>query len=381
VLRFDLYNLHTSTSSATITYTPSDGKQLLASSVTYTYDGSTLTQTSVTNTSSITVSNSISVNSTYTASVYIVIPGAAAGSGTTYSGKFAITVKDNNGLTYKTSNVTVSNIAFNYGKVYAKSVYLLGVGMYYYADGQWGWQTTNPRNNGSSNKAIGLVFSTSPGSAAQAGGFKNGVAIALSDASTGASPDYWSSSYSTPAGISYYAFPTDTNIPGTWSVFQDMNSGYVGGITDRSTTFNWSNGYYAYYYAANYGVATPSTSSKWYLPSAGEWYSLFSAFKLFDATTWHYYYSSLQYDYTNLYSMRNGDNYNTFNAYFTTAGCTAPSQGYAYMSATEISKNYYYKPSFYNSREDNVNHGAAISFEPGDKITTKTQVVRAVLSF
>ncbi len=381
VLRFDLYNLHTTISSATITYTPnSSTPQLLASSVAYSYDGSTLTQTSLTNTSSITVSNSLSVNSSYTASVYIVIPGTAASSSTTYSGKFAITVTDNNGLTYKTSNVTVSNITFNYGKVYAKSVDLLGVGMYYYADGQWGWQTTNPRDNGSA--AIGLVISTSPGSAAQADGHTNGVAIALNDASDESSTyTYWSSSYSTPSGVGSYPFPTDTNIPGSWAGLQDMNSGYVGGVTDRSITSVISNGYYAYYYAAHYNVtvATPSTSSKWYLPSAGEWYNMYSAFKLFIAP-W-YYHSDVDYTYTNLFVQRNEINYSDFCNYFTAAGGTVHTGGAAYMTATEINGQYYFKPSFNNSNWNQSFTGYGLSFEPGDKKTTAPQVVRAMLSF
>ncbi len=375
VLRFDLYNLHTTISSATITYTPSSGSQLLASSVAYTYDGSTLTQTSLTNVSSITVGSSLSVNGTYTASVYIVIPGSS----TTYSGKFAINVTDINGLIYKTSNVTVSNMAFNSGKVYAKSVDLLGVGMYYYADGQWGWQTTNPRDNGST--AIGLVISTSPGSSARADGHTNGVAIALKDASVvGANADYWSTSYTTPSGVSYYAFPANASSVPSLGLL-DMNSGYVGGITDYPTISNWNNGYYAYYFAAHYNVtvATPSTSSKWYLPSAGEWYSLFSAFKLFD-TPWIYYLDA-DFTYTNLYAMRNATNHDKFNTYFTAAGGIALSEGYAYMSATEISTKYYYKPSFDNSLSGTTFHGPAISYEPGDKKTTKSQQVRAMLSF
>jgi hypothetical protein len=139
---------------------------------------------------------------------------------------------------------------------------------YLYNDGTWG--TTIPAST-ATRQIIGVVFSNTTTAADQAHGWSHGYALALTNAqSTGNVP--WSTNTVTEFGGSF------TN---TMSLMMANLDGYTESKTiNTKAGSNLQSQYPAFYYALNYGTAAvggskyaaPSSTSGWYLPSAGQGY-------------------------------------------------------------------------------------------------------------
>jgi hypothetical protein len=269
VIRIDICNLPvaaTYVKSATITYTPTGSTpQILATSASYTYDGTTLTNGSVASATSITMTcptggsgvaavNQVGV-SNGKASIYLVVPGSTTANA--YSGKLAISITDNNNITSGGSNVLLSNKTLNPGSLYAKTVAMIRPGMYYFSDGTWGILAENP-----SKTPIAVIFYTTPSTIDYGLGRTHGYAMALKNSAT--KVNWGPRGTETPLSNSFD--------PNYTLLITDMD-GYTNTkkIKDTYGPLSASN-YPAFYYALNYPVAAPSTSSGWYLPSSGQWY-------------------------------------------------------------------------------------------------------------
>lgn len=132
------------------------------------------------------------------------------------------------------------------------------IGNYYYSDGTWG---TSASPTGKT--VIGIIFSTTTSSKDQTKGWTNGYALALKNATTASA---WGTS------------GTDTSLANiqnstSWTVLSNDKDGYTETQTIKST-YSLSD-YPAFNAALNYSVTAPSNSSKWYLPSCGQWYDIF----------------------------------------------------------------------------------------------------------
>jgi hypothetical protein len=137
--------------------------------------------------------------------------------------------------------------------------------VYYYSDGTWG--SYNPTKT-----AIGVVFSTTTGSTDQAKGWTHGYAMALTNATSGIA---WASS----TYQSTQDFTTEIN---TVALEESDMDGYSHCQTIKSKSVYSQTTYPPFYYALNYGTASiggtkyaaPSSTSGWYLPSEGQWYTI-----------------------------------------------------------------------------------------------------------
>ncbi len=269
VIRIDVCNLPvaaTYVKSATITYTPSGSTpQLLATSASYTYNGTTLTTGSVVTATSITMNcptggsgvaaaNQVKV-SNGNASIYLVVPGSTLANA--YSGTLAISVTDNNNSISGGKNVLLSSKTLNPGSLYAKAIAMLANGMYYFSDGTWGILAENP-----SKTPIAVIFYTIPSTTDQGHGWTHGYAMALKNAAT---------------KVNWGPINTNTSLPNSFDpnytlLISDMD-GYTNTQTIKNNYAPSASNYPAFYYALNYPVAKPSTNnSGWYLPSSGQWY-------------------------------------------------------------------------------------------------------------
>jgi len=266
VIRIDITNLPvaaTYVKSATITYTPTGSTpQMLATSASYTYDGTTLATGSVASATSITMTcptggsgvaaaNQVGV-SNGKASIYLVVPGSTTANA--YSGTLSISVTDNNSVISSGSSVLLSNKTLNPGSLYAKSFAMLSKGMYYFSDGTWGILSENP-----SKTPIAVIFRIVTSTIDQGHGWTHGYAMALKNA---ANKVNWG-----PKG-------TDTSLSNSMDPNYTLLTTDMDGYTNTQTIKNnyVISNYPAFYYALNYSVPAPSTSSGWYLPSSGQWY-------------------------------------------------------------------------------------------------------------
>jgi len=265
VIRIDLSNLSTSATyikSATITYTPSGStSQLLATSVSYAYDGTTLTQSAISTTSvsmtcptggsSVASANQVKVSGR-SASLYLVVPGNTATK--YYSGTLVVSVTDNNNVT-RGCNIVLKSKTLSPGSLYAKAATVIAVGMYYFSDGTWGTLAENPGKT-----PIAVIFSITPSTTDMGHNWTHGYAMALKNAAK---------------NVNWGTYGTDTSLPNssdkTSQTTQDMD-GYTNTQTIKNTYALSTSNYPAFYYALNYGVTAPRGSSKWFLPSIGQWY-------------------------------------------------------------------------------------------------------------
>lgn len=215
-------------------------------------------------------------------------------------------------------------------------------GIYYFSDGTWGTLADN-----SGKTPIAVVFSNTPGPLAKSYGFKNGLAIALTDAISGTGT--WGS-YSTPAmNNTYYNYPSDAS--------GDMDSGFRACYVDGVGASLYSGTYNAYYQChtvyeskvpANPYNATSNPNgnknSGWYLPSMGEVVAMYQGLGLV---------SSWSLSSWGQVATVSSDAYSKFQNYFKSAGgtATAPVSGNGdyYWSSSEYSNAYYACMFYYTS--------------------------------
>jgi len=127
------------------------------------------------------------------------------------------------------------------------------IGNYYYSDGTWG-ANANP----SGKNVIGVIFSDATSNLDKAKGWTHGYAMALKDAIK---------------TVAWGPDNVDTPLSNSLSI-GDMD-GYTNTQTIKNTYAPLSTkNYPAFYYALNYGVTAPSSSSGWFLPSCGQWYQI-----------------------------------------------------------------------------------------------------------
>ena len=262
VIRIDITNLPvaaTYVKSATITYTPTGSTpQLLATSESYTYDGTTLAQSSVASATSITMTfptgtNKVVVSSGGKASIYLVVPGSTTTNAYTGTLSVSVTTDDNN---IRVSNVSLSSKTLKPGSLYAKSVAMVVNGMFYFSDGTWGRLGDYP-----SKTPIAVVFYTATSDNDKAK-WTHGYAMALKNAAT---------------SVNWGPYGTEESLSNSLND-RTLLEGDLDGYTNTQTIKKLSNfsssTYPAFYAALNYSVSAPTTSSGWYLPSSGQWYWL-----------------------------------------------------------------------------------------------------------
>jgi|WetSurMetagenome_2_1015567.scaffolds.fasta_scaffold02937_5 hypothetical protein len=172
------------------------------------------------------------------------------------NGKQFITIKTANGTTYyyKPSISTILAGGCEYD--YNISVPYVNTGDYYFSDGSWG--TLADHSNAT---PIGVIFSNATSSTDQSHGWTHGYALAVKDAVK--TVEWGTYDVDTPI-----TNDTDTNCT------EDMD-GYLHTEKIKDTYAPLStNNYPAFYYALNYGVTAPRSSSGWFLPSCGQWYQI-----------------------------------------------------------------------------------------------------------
>jgi len=209
-----------------------------------------------------------------------------------------------------------------------------------------------------SKTPIAVVFSSGiEGSAAYTAGYTHGLAIALTDANSG-NASTWS-----PSGS---VLQSSYNFSSASTAAADVSSGYTGGIT---------NGYgkigsdYAFYYCGSgyTAVSAPSSSSGWYLPSAGEMIAMYKGLGLLPSSTTMTYFTT--------YSLSSTTAYSNFQAYFTNATKASVTP------KAPLSDFYYWLSSEY----DNSNacmlayNSGSVYFEYRSK--TETTFYRSILAF
>ena len=160
---------------------------------------------------------------------------------------------------------------------------------------------------------IAVVFSTTTSSTDQGHGWTHGYAISLNDATSGA---WKSSSVSLP----------DLTIWGSegykYSTMKDFLDGYTETMTIKNTSGYSSSTYPLCYNALNYSIATPKSSTGWYLPSVGQWH--------------HFLYNLGRYTETPLNNNTSwwyfaiGTGLSAINSYFTKVGGTLFAQNCNY---------------------------------------------------
>jgi len=161
-----------------------------------------------------------------------------------------------------TTDYTNYNIYRNRNYSYTINIYGMGqsdsrvswfpeIGEYYYSDGTFG-TSTSP----SGKTVIGVIFSNSTSTTDKSHGWTHGYAMAIKDAAS---------------GVNWGAYGVDTPLPNLG--ISDMDGYTNTQIIKNYTTLSTSN-YPAFYYALNYGVAAPGSSSGWFLPSCGQWYQI-----------------------------------------------------------------------------------------------------------
>ena len=261
VIRLDMCNLSrnaTYVKSATITYTPTGSTpQMLATSASYTYDGTNFTQSSAASTTSMTINcptgvNKIGIASGGKASIYLVVPGSTTANA--YSGTLNISVTtDDNSI--RSCNVLFSNKTLNPGSLYAKAVAIANFGMFYFSDGTWGRLADYPGKT-----PIAIIFYAVTSAKDFNKGWTHGYAMALKNAAV---------------KVNWGPINTDTSLPNSFTdttLYKKDMDGYTNTQTIK-TNYTLSN-YPAFKSALNYPVTAPPTSSGWYLPSSGQWFRI-----------------------------------------------------------------------------------------------------------
>jgi len=197
----------------------------------------------------------IAANTSYDLSITIQGRGISSASQdiTPSSATVTMTVASWTGVTYTNS--------FTPKKAY--------IGNYYYNDGSWG-SVVAPTDG---RIAIGVVFSTTPSTTDQANGWTHGYAMALTNAANGGIDWALSNSHEFTSYVNTFS-----------SMINDMN-GYTYCQTIKSKSTYSSSNYPAFYYAMNYGTSSiggtkyaapiSTNNSGWFLPSQGQWYSIF----------------------------------------------------------------------------------------------------------
>ncbi len=118
---------------------------------------------------------------------------------------------------------------------------------------------------------IAVVFSTTTSSTDKSHGWTHGYALALKNATNSAVT--WSSSASSKVQTTQYPWKD-----GLWTTYIQNMDGYTEThhITDNASyKATLQTSFPAFYYAINYPVTAPPSSSGWYLPSIGQWYYIF----------------------------------------------------------------------------------------------------------
>ncbi len=202
-------------------------------------------------------------------------------------------------------------------------------GTYLYNDGTTGTTT-------SGKTIVGIVFSNQLSSAEYNAGYKHGYALALKDASSGAT---WGP-YPGDAGL--------TKVSTFAGYYNDITAGYYGTFTKG---YNKSNGIYpAWQTANNYNVNVSGFSnSGWYLPSMGQWWDVCAYLGNVNLTSKQTVTSVSGDLYTGASATTNVNNA------IIAAGGTALTPSYYYWSASEYG---IYDAAIVNFSSSNVNVGS-----------------------
>ena len=143
------------------------------------------------------------------------------------------------------------------------TAYTLTIGDVYYSDGAL---THNGGTAYSSRTKAGLVihvFDSSGSPATGESSWRHGWVMSYADASTAA---YWCSAAKT------YNHPTNEDVRSSrQAIINDKNGYYKTGLI---TAAGNSTDYPAAWAAKNYSQTVPSSTSGWYLPSVGQWWTL-----------------------------------------------------------------------------------------------------------
>jgi hypothetical protein len=153
--------------------------------------------------------------------------------------------------TYQTMNVDGGAVGTSH---------TLAVGDYYINDGSIIPNATT--NKYLLDKTIGVIFSTSTSATDKEHGWTHGYAMALKNAATSVT---WGALIDTPLAN----IQTTTS----WTLLSSNKEGYAETQTIKNK-YNLSD-YPAFNAALNYPTTTPNNSSKWFLPSCGQWYDIF----------------------------------------------------------------------------------------------------------
>lgn len=181
-------------------------------------------------------------SATWHATYYIYL-GEATSSGTIDYTNYNI---------YRNKNYSYTINIYGMGQSDSRVSWLPEIGEYYYSDGTFG-TSASP----SGKTVIGVIFSNSTSNTDKSHGWTHGYAMAIKDAAR---------------GVNWGTSEVDTPLPnGLWI---DEMDGYTNTQTMKSTYALSTSNYPAFYYALNYGVTAPNSSSGWFLPSCGQWYQI-----------------------------------------------------------------------------------------------------------
>ena len=183
------------------------------------------------------------------------------------------------------------------------------IGDYYYSDGTFG---TSKVPSGAT--ILGIIFSNRMTATDSIKGWTHGYVMALKDASSSCT---WGSS------------GTDTSLPNITTIaddYNDLSSGYLGTYTYNLG--NSSTSWPAFYYAKNYSVTAPSSSSGWYLPSGGQWWDVMANLGGIDLSTY-------QTNSSNYVAVSTSTALTKINGYITAVSGTSITSGTYYWVSSE----------------------------------------------
>ncbi len=209
------------------------------------------------------------------------------------------------------------------------------VGDYYFSDGTWGSLDNNPGKT-----PIAVVFSGTTSTTDQGHGWTHGYAMALTNASTSSA---W--------GIDGTDETVLNDYQGEYDTFITNKDGYTETMAIKNAyNSTLQSAHPAFYYALNYGVTAPSSSSGWYLPSVGQWWDIET--KLGDISTIPesspgncYWYNSNNSTHYSTISVKNINKYLTSIDNYITPDYFDDNTNY-YWSSSEYNSNNSYHSSF-----------------------------------